>query len=104
MTKALIVFCSCPTEAEAFRLARELVEGRLAACVNILPVMQSVFRWQGEIQTDTERLLLIKTTDERFAELSETLAKLHSYEVPEIVAVPIIDGNEKFLAWIRESV
>ncbi len=70
MTKALMIFCTCANEEEASRLARELLERRLAACVNILPAMQSVFRWEGEIQTATERLLLIKTTEECFAALS----------------------------------
>ncbi len=104
MTQTLIVFCSCASQEEASRIAYTLVERRLAACVNILPAMQSVFRWEGKVQTASEHLLLIKTIEDRFAALSDALGKLHSYDLPEIIAVPITTGSEDFLAWIRESV
>ena len=104
MTKVTIVFCSCGSEEEALRLARTLVERRLAACVNVLPAAQSVFRWEHEIQTANEYLLLAKTTEERFEALAIAITELHSYDLPEIIALPVSTGSEKFLAWIAESV
>ncbi len=100
----LIVFCTCAGEQEALKLANALVAKRLAACVNVLPPVQSVYRWEGQIQTALEYLLLIKTTEDRFEALRDSVAELHSYEVPEIVGVPITEGTDKYLAWIRESV
>lgn len=100
----LIVFCTCGSESEALELARALVERRLAACVNVLPRVQSVYRWQGEVHNEAEVLLLIKTTEERFDSLRDAILALHSYQTPEIVAVPLSEGEDKYLAWIRASV
>ncbi len=86
------------------RLANALIERRLAACVNILPPVKSIYRWRGEVQSATEYLLLIKTTEERFDALREAVVEMHSYETPELIGVPIADGSEKYLAWLRESV
>jgi uncharacterized protein involved in tolerance to divalent cations len=104
MSDAVAVFCTCGNEAEAQRIARDLVESRLAACVNILPPIQSVYRWQGELETAQELLLIMKTTAERFPELQRRIIHLHSYETPEIIALPVLAGSDKYLAWIRESV
>ncbi len=104
MTKAMLVFCSCASEDEAKRLATTLVERRLAACVNILPAMSSVYRWEGAVQTATEHLLLIKTLEEHAARVAEALVELHSYDLPEVITVPITGGSETYLAWICESV
>ncbi len=104
MSGFLIVFCTCADEQEALRLANTLVERRLAACVNILPRVQSVYRWEGELKSESEHLLLIKTTEERFPALRDGITELHSYNVPEILAVPVWGGSDKYLAWIQESV
>lgn len=100
----LIVFCACANEQEAGALARNVVERRLAACVNVLPPVQSVYRWTGEIQIAAEYLLLIKTTEDRFEALRDAITELHSYDTPEIIGIPVTCGADKYLAWIRESV
>lgn len=104
MSGALVVFCTCGEKGEAQRIARDLVESKLAACVNILPSVQSIYRWQGQVETAQEILLLIKTTPERFPELQQRIMHLHSYETPEIIALPVSIGSDKYLAWIQESV
>jgi periplasmic divalent cation tolerance protein len=100
MTDALVVFCTCADEAEALRIANTLVEARLAACVNILPALQSIYRWQDSIEQAREILLLIKTTQDRFAAVRDHISGLHSYDTPEIVAVPVVEGSAKYLAWL----
>jgi periplasmic divalent cation tolerance protein len=104
MSGFLIVFCTCADEQEALRLAKVLVERRLAACVNVLPRLQSVYRWEGDVKLESEYLLLMKTTEDRFPALRDDITELHSYEVPEVLAVPVWGGSDKYLAWIRESV
>ncbi len=99
----LVLFCTCGDEEEAMRLANGLVERRLAACVNILPPVKSIYRWKGEVQSATEYLLLIKTTEERFDALRDAIIEMHSYETPELIGVPIADGSEKYLAWLRKA-
>jgi periplasmic divalent cation tolerance protein len=81
-------------------MARELVERRLAACVNLLPKVESIYRWQGAVESAEEVLLLVKTTVPRFAELKEKILELHSYEVPEVLALPISDGSSTYLDWL----
>lgn len=102
--EAIIVCCTCASREEAARIARAVVEARLAACVNVLPEVESIYRWQGKIETEREALLLIKTAEWRFAELRDRIAALHSYEVPEIIAFPLVAGAENYLAWLREQV
>jgi periplasmic divalent cation tolerance protein len=92
-----------PADADAAALARALVEDRLAACVNLLPPMESVFRWQGKVDRETERQLLIKTSRDRVVSLWERLRALHPYDVPEFIVLPIVDGNPAYLKWIGES-
>jgi periplasmic divalent cation tolerance protein len=104
MPDFVLVFCTCRDREEALQIANALVAERLAACVNVLPAMESIYRWKDQIQMDMEQLLLIKTTAERFDELRDAILKLHSYETPEVIAMPIAAGSEKYLAWIRESV
>ncbi len=99
----LICFCSCPDIATAGRIAEALVEERLAACVNVLPGLQSVYRWQGQIQRDTEVLLLIKTTRTRYPALQARLPQLHPYELPELLAVEAAAGLPAYLQWVAES-
>lgn len=96
-----LVLTTCPDADTAGRIARTLVEERLAACVNVLPPMRSVYRWKGQVEEAGEVLLLIKTSGTRFAALRERLRALHPYELPEIVAVPIVDGLPDYLAWLQ---
>lgn len=99
-----LVYCTCGSEDNARKIARALVAEQLAACVNILPGIQSVYRWQGKIESDQEVLLIIKTRAECLGRLQERVRALHTYELPEIVAVPIVAGLEPYLNWITESV
>ncbi len=99
-----LVLCTCPDREAARAIAAALVEQQSAACVNILPGVSSVYRWQGRIEQDEEILLLIKTTRERYPDLERDLRARHPYEVPEIIAVPIDRGLPDYLRWIAESV
>lgn len=101
--QCLIVLCSCPDGAPAAQLAESLVTEALAACVNRLPGMVSHFRWEGRVQQDTETLLLIKTTQARLAALTARIGELHPYELPEVIAVPVVGGLEEYLDWVRAS-
>jgi periplasmic divalent cation tolerance protein len=103
-TEAIVVFMTAPNAEEAGRLADTLVEERLAACVQILPQMESVYRWQGKIERQKEVLLIAKTVTSRFAELDRKVRVLHSYETPEIVAFPLTAGSEPYLQWLSASV
>lgn len=104
MTNAVIVLCTCGDRDEAARIAQALVDAHLAACVNILPGITSVYRWQGKVEEANEVLLFAKTTLERFPGLRDRITKLHSYGTPEIIAVPIAEGSEKYLRWLGEQV
>jgi periplasmic divalent cation tolerance protein len=104
MTDKKLVLTTCASLEEARRISRTLIERRLAACVNIAPQIESVYRWQGKIETAAEFLLLIKTTAGAFDELRIALAELHSYDVPECIEISIEDGSAAYLAWIGESV
>ncbi len=96
-----IVLCNCPDTASAERIARELVDSRLAAAVNILTGARSVYRWRGELQQSSEVVLLIKTTAAHYARVEERVRALHPYELPDIVALSVSDGNLKYLEWIE---
>ena len=96
------VTTSCLEEAE--RIATVLVETRLAAGVNIIPEVTSVYRWQGKVETNTEAKLIIKTSAQVVSDLTKTVTALHSYEVCEVTVIPIVDGSADYLAWIRENV
>ena len=98
---AAVVLCTCANEQQAAALAHALVDEHLAACVNVLPAVQSIYRWQGAIEAAQEHLLLVKTTRERFTALKDRITQLHAYDTPEIIALPIVDGSEKYLAWLR---
>jgi periplasmic divalent cation tolerance protein len=104
MTDKILVMSNCGTAEEANRLARALVEARLAACVNIVPGVLSLYHWQGAIEEAAEWTLLIKSTRAHFAALCSELRRVHSYQVPEIIALPIVDGDTSYLEWIdRET-
>lgn len=96
----LIIFVTAPNIEEAERLASALVESALAACVQILPEMTSVYSWKGAVQKDREHLLLIKSTEEKYAKLEEFVRSNHTYEVPEIVAVRAEHVSDDYLAWL----
>lgn len=97
----LVVLSTCP-EAEATDLARTLLEERLVACVNLSGVT-SLYTWQGDIQEDAETLLVMKTTRERWPGLRDRIVELHSYDVPEVLALPVGDGNDDYLAWLGDG-
>jgi periplasmic divalent cation tolerance protein len=99
-----LILNTCPDQAQAERIATALVEGKLAACVNILPGVQSVYRWHGKVERDAEVLLLIKTELACVAAVEQCIRTLHSYEVPEIIALPISHGHLPYLNWITESI
>ncbi len=99
MTEFFVVLTTCPDESTAARIARELVESRLAACVTRQPV-HSTYTWQGRINDEPEVLLIIKTLASRFAELEKRLQSLHPYDVPEIIALPVAAGSAAYLAWL----
>ncbi len=101
--EAIVVFMTAADGAEAGRLAEMLVEKRLAACVQILPQIESVYRWQGRIERQPEVLLLVKTTRAKFADLEREVRAVHSYETPEIVAVPMTAGSIPYLQWLSDS-
>jgi periplasmic divalent cation tolerance protein len=105
MNGKIVVLVTCVSAKEARKIARAVVEQRLAACANILssPV-RSVYRWRGKVESAKEFLLTIKTTEARFAQLQAEVKRLHSYDVPEIIALPITRGAANYLAWISESV
>jgi len=101
MTDAVIILVTAGSEAEAELIAKALVEERLAACVNILSPIRSVYRWEGKVSDDREWLLLIKTRAERFAAVEDKVKALHSYQVPEVIALPIVAGAEGYMHWLR---
>ena len=104
MTGKILVLTTAGSEGEAHSIAHALVELRLAACVNIIPRVSSVYQWQGEIEKSEEWLLVVKTTSGAFERVREAIEKLHSYELPECVCVAIEDGSPQYLQWIAESV
>jgi periplasmic divalent cation tolerance protein len=98
-----VVLCTCPDSAQARRIADALVGEKLAACVNILPGLTSVYEWKGKLAADDEVLLIIKTAADRSDAMARRIAELHPYEVPEVVALPIVTGLEPYLHWITEE-
>ena len=98
-----IVLTTLGADADAAALARTLVEERLAACVNILPAMRSVYRWQGKVEQEREQQLVIKTASDRVPALEARLRQLHPYELPEFLVLEVAGGSEAYLAWVGES-
>jgi periplasmic divalent cation tolerance protein len=96
-----VVLCTCPDEEVARQIATTLVEEDLAACVNVLPGVQSIYRWKGGVEHDAETLLIIKTTAQRYPALETRVQALHPYELPEIIAVPIAAGLQGYLDWLE---
>lgn len=100
----IVVLVTCPSRAAARRIARTLVTRRLAACVNVVPGIESTFRWQGKVDRCREVLLVIKTTRPRLAGLRRAVVGLHPYDVPEVIALPLVGGHPPYLTWVRRAV
>lgn len=103
MSERIVVLSTVARAEDAERIGQALVARGLAACVNVVPGLVSIYRWKGEVERAEERLLLIKTRRETFAALREALVALHPYEVPEVLALPIEDGHAPYLAWLDEN-
>jgi periplasmic divalent cation tolerance protein len=103
MTDKIVVFSACSTLEEARRIARKLIEEQLAACVNVVPGVLSLYRWKGAIEEATEYLLVIKSSRDLFDRLRLELEKAHTYEVPEVVAVSLVDGAPNYLNWLESE-
>ena len=104
MADRLLVLMTAGSQGEADRIASELVGARLAACVNVVPGITSVYRWQGEVQRDQEWLLVAKTRREALDRLVAHVRQIHSYDVPEVIALPVVDGSEAYLRWVDGEV
>jgi len=100
----LLVLCTCPTREAASAIATALLEERLAACVNQLPGVKSLYRWEGHVEDDDELMLLIKTTTSQYPAVEAMIRSLHPYEVPEIIGIPLTIGSDAYFDWIRNSV
>ncbi|MBZ5586009.1 MAG: divalent-cation tolerance protein CutA [Acidobacteriia bacterium] len=103
MTDKIVVLSTCPTEEEAGKLARVLLEQRLAACVNVVPGVRSYYWWKGAVEDAGEWLLVIKSARPLFAKLSAALRQAHSYELPEALAIPVVDGAPDYLSWLGQN-
>ncbi len=101
MTEKIVVLSTCGSEEEAVRIAKQLVDQHIAACVNLLPRVRSFCRWRGKVEDSVEWMLVVKTSRQRFAALRTVLEAAHSYELPEVLALPIVDGSPNYLAWLE---
>ena len=102
MTTINLVLCTCPDRETAEEIAAKLVDAGLAACVNVLPGITSIYRWQGKIERSQEALLLIKTSRSRLDELQQVLLALHPYDVPEVIALGVEQGHQPYLEWVEQ--
>jgi periplasmic divalent cation tolerance protein len=103
MSDPIVVLVTCGTEDEAVEIAHALVEERLAACVNMISPVRSIYRWEGKIWDEREWMLIIKTQKKRFEDLEKKVKSLHSYSVPEIIALPMVKGSASYLKWLKEN-
>jgi periplasmic divalent cation tolerance protein len=99
----VVILTTLPADADGLAFGRALVDERLAACVNLLAPMESVYRWEGRVEKESERQLVIKTSRDRVIALWDRVRELHPYEIPEFLVLPIVDGNEAYLRWVGES-
>ena len=98
-----IVYCTVPNEFNANLIATTIVDENLAACVNIVPAITSIYKWDGKVQNDNELLLIIKTQESMFESLEKRIKEFHEYSIPEIIAIPIVKGNKEYLDWINKE-
>ena len=103
MTDKIVVLTTCAVESDAERMARALVDGRLAACVNVVPGMRSFYHWKGETQSSEEFLLIVKTSRDLFEALRAEMERLHPYELPELLALPVVAGADDYLSWLQSN-
>ncbi|MBF0328930.1 MAG: divalent-cation tolerance protein CutA [Nitrospirae bacterium] len=103
MTDAIVVYITASTEEEAVKIAGVLVSEKLAACVNIVKGIRSIYSWQGKIEDEPEALMIVKTGHHLFEALQKKVKELHAYTVPEIIALPIIAGSEDYLSWLKDA-
>jgi periplasmic divalent cation tolerance protein len=104
MKKYCVLFCTCPDNNTAEKISRALVSEKLAACVQILPSISSCYWWEGKIETASEVLMIIKTLPGHFRKVEKCILGLHPYKIPEIIALPVIQGHSSYLKWIKDSV
>lgn len=98
-----VVFTTAPDEEEAARIARTIVEERLAGCVNIVKGIRSIYRWEGKVEDEHEVLMIVKTKRDLFNALEKRVKELHSYSVPEIISLPLVEGSEEYLSWLNNE-
>ena len=104
MTDALLVFTTLPSADKAAEIAKLLVDEKLVACANLLPAIRSIYRWQDKVVDEGEILLLIKSSEDRFEAIRSRIRSLHSYQVPEVISIPIIAGDAEYLHWLDKAV
>jgi periplasmic divalent cation tolerance protein len=102
-TDFVVVLSTAPSEEVGRKIARDIVRARLAACVNVVPGVVSIFEWKGKLEEENEVLLVMKTTRDRAGEVVRKVVELHPYEVPEVIALPIVEGNPEYLSWVLSS-
>ncbi len=103
MSNYIVVYITASSVQEAKKIGRKLVEEKLAACANIISPINSIYRWQGKICDDKEALIILKTKKILFKKIENKVKALHSYEVPEVIAIPIIEGSDKYLSWLKNE-
>jgi periplasmic divalent cation tolerance protein len=102
VSESIVIFVTCGSEEEGLKIAQALVEERSAACVNLLSPIRSIYRWEGKVWDEKEWLLIIKTQKERFENIEKRVKSLHSYSVPEIIGLPVVEGSSSYLHWLEE--
>ena len=104
MNSYIIVFCTSPSSEISNQIAEECIRKKIAACCNIIPGINSIYEWEGKVEKSEEQLLLIKSTEDNFKVIENTINSIHPYDVPEIISVKLNDGNEPYLKWINQSI
>ncbi len=103
MTEFVIVYITAANEEEAEKIAKALLDAKLAGCASIVKNLRSIYRWQGKIEDGSEVLMIVKSRRELFGRLAEMVKQLHSYSVPEVIAMPVVEGSEGYLTWLEEE-
>jgi periplasmic divalent cation tolerance protein len=98
--RLIVILVTCGTRKEAWRIAAGLVREHLIACANVIPSVKSIFRWQGRQETSRETMVIIKAREDRFARIEKAIKRLHSYDVPEIIALPVVAGSKEYIGWV----